>query len=210
MTDPWFRNGKLLRAVPTPFTPKDFPRVDFMLCSHNHLDHVDIPSLALAKKTEATFVGAACAATRARRSGVSECHGLKPKESLQFDGLKFTATPAEHPFAPHAVGFLIEAEKKKIYFSGDTRNTPELQDFLSRHKIDIAILQVMCARYFGRDDGMTDETAFELAKKTKPEVTIPMHEHARGKHGSAERFFERMEKEKMAVKHFEIGQEYKF
>lgn len=206
LTDPWFRNARLLRTVPTPFTPDDFPRVDFILCSHNHLDHVDVPSILLAKKTGAIVIGARCAAGRARRAGILESHGLKPNGHAQFDGLKITAAPAQHPFAPHAVGFLIEAEKKKLFFSGDTQNTPELQDFLSPHKIDMAFLQVLCARYFGVEDGMTDETAFQLAKLIKPDVSIPMHEHARFKHGSAERFCERMEKEKMPVRHLEIGQ----
>lgn len=210
LTDPWFRNGGILRRAQTPFRPGDFTRIDFMLSSHNHLDHLDVPSLSLAKKTGAIVIGARCAAGRARRAGIPECHGLKSKEHIQFDGLKITAAPAQHPFAPHAVGFLIEAEKKKLYFSGDTRNFTELQDFLSPHKIDAAFLQVMCARYFGKDDGMTDETSFQLAKMIKPGVSIPMHCHARFKHGSAERFCERMEKEKMQTAYFNIGEEKEF
>ena len=207
MTDPWFRNGSVLRTMPTSFTARDFSRLDFMLVSHNHLDHVDMPALALARRLDANFIGAACAATRAKRAGIRESTTLKPGDSTAFDGLKITAAPAQHPFAPHAVGFIIETEGKIIYFSGDTRNTPGLQNFLSPQKINLAFLQVMCARYFGSEDGMTDETAFQLAKIIKPDISIPMHQHARFKHGSAERFCERMEKEKLDVKHLEIGQE---
>lgn len=210
MTDPWFRNGGLLRNTPTPFKPDDFTRIDFMLSSHNHLDHLDVPSLLLARKRNAKFIGSVCAATRARRAGIRASYPLRSGNKIQFDGLKITAAPAQHPFAPHAVGFLIEAEKKKIYFSGDTKSFTELQDFLSPHKIDIAFLQVMCARYLGHEDGMTDETAFALAKTIKPDISIPMHCHSRGKRGSAGRFCERIEKEKMQTAYFNIGEEKEF
>ncbi len=210
MTDPWFRNGGMLRNTPTPFKPDDFTRMDFMLSSHNHLDHLDVPSLEMARNLNSKFIGSVCAAVRARRAGIKESFPLRAGNTLQYDGLKITSTPAQHPFSPNAVGFLIEAEGKKIYFSGDTKNFTELQNFLSPHKIDIAFLQVMCARYFGREDGMTDETAFQLAKIIKPEISIPMHCHARGKHGNAERFCKRMEKEKMPTAYFNIGEEKEF
>lgn len=210
MTDPWFRNGGVLRSTPTPFKPDDFEKIDFMLSSHNHLDHLDVPSLVMAREQNVKFAGSICAATRARRAGIKESFPLRAGNTLQYDGLKITSAPARHPFAPHAVGFLIEAEGRIIYFSGDTINFTELQDFLSPHKINIAFFQVMCARYFGREDGMTDETAFQLAQIIKPDIGIPMHCHARGKHGNAERFCNRMRNEKMQAHNFSIGEEMKF
>ena len=42
LTDPvWHNLGLLKRRVPTPFTPEQIGRVDYLLLSHDHRDHCD-------------------------------------------------------------------------------------------------------------------------------------------------------------------------
>ena len=182
LTDPWFKMNRLWRAVAPAVQPDEIGRLDFMLSSHNHLDHIDAPSLALAKAHGAVVIGSERVACRAKKSGVSRAVALKPGEAFDGDGWSVTATPAFHPLAKDAIGFLISADAKKIYFCGDTRDDPRLREFLlGSGPIDLAILQVACARYFGKDDGMNLETAAGFARAVAFKAVVPMHYHGRFK-----------------------------
>ena len=182
LTDPWFKMNPVWRAVPPALAPDQVGKIDFVLSSHNHLDHIDKPSLKLAKRQGATVVGSERVARRARRFGIKESVGMAPGEEQSFDDFSIKATPAFHPLARDAIGFLIRASGKQIYYCGDTRPDPELISFLQHGgTTDLAFLQIACARYFGKDDGLNLQTAAELAKVFKPRIVVPMHHHGRFK-----------------------------
>ena len=182
LTDPWFAGVGLWRAVAPACAPADLGRVDFVLASHNHLDHIDKPSLNLARVQDCTVVGSERVARRARKAGVKKVFALRPGEEQGFPAFRVKATPAFHPLAQDAIGFLIETGGRRIYFCGDTRLDDRLISFLQASgPIDLAFLQISCAVYFGRDDGLRLETAAELAKAVKPKLVVPMHYHGRFK-----------------------------
>ncbi|HUT52644.1 MAG TPA: MBL fold metallo-hydrolase [bacterium] len=179
LTDPWFKNSPIWRKVAPALGPHQIGKIDYMLSSHNHLDHIDAPSLALAKEQGSVVIGSKRVARRALRSGISNTVALAPGEEENFPAFLVQATPAFHPLAKDAIGFLIRADGKQIYFSGDTRQGPALVKFIQQAgAIDIAFLQVECARYFGKDDGLDQDTAAELAISVQPRLVIPMHLHA--------------------------------
>lgn len=188
LTDPWFKNNPLWRAVPPAFNPDEIGKVNFILSSHNHLDHIDRPGLELAKKYQAVVVGSERVARRASRFGIKETFGMRPGDEQTFDTFSIKATPAFHPLAKDAIGFLIRTENSRIYFCGDTRTHPELIEFLKKAgAIDLAFLQVACARYFGKNDGLNLQTAAELARAFKPRMVVPMHYHGRFKQADPNR-----------------------
>jgi L-ascorbate metabolism protein UlaG (beta-lactamase superfamily) len=182
LTDPWFKMNPVWRAVPPALAPNQVGRIDFILSSHNHLDHIDRPSLELAKRQGSTVIGSERVARRARRFGLNETIGMAPGDEQSFDGFSVKATPAFHPLAKDAIGFLIRASGKQIYYCGDTRPDPKLVGFLQQAgPTDLAFLQIACARYFGKDDGLNLQTAAELAKAFEPRIVVPMHHHGRFK-----------------------------
>ena len=70
----------------------------------------------------------------------------------------------------------------QIYFCGDTRPDARLVAFLQESgPVDLAFLQVACAVYFGKDDGLRLETAAGLARAFSPKAVVPMHFHGRFK-----------------------------
>jgi len=182
LTDPWFKMNPIWRAVPPALAPGQVGMINFILASHNHLDHIDRPSLELAKMQGTTVVGSERVARRARRFGIKETVGMVPGDEKSFNTFSIKATPAFHPLARDAVGFLIRASGKQIYYCGDTRPDPVLISFLQQAgTTDLAFLQIACARYFGKDDGLNLQTAAELAKTFKPGIVVPMHHHGRFK-----------------------------
>jgi L-ascorbate metabolism protein UlaG (beta-lactamase superfamily) len=210
LTDPWFKNSFIWRAVGPALGPDQIGHVDYMLSSHNHLDHIDTPSLALAKEQWSTVIGSKAVAIRAANMGIMKAIAIAPGQENTLDGLSIKATPAFHPLAKDAIGFLIKADDKQIYFSGDTRADARLTDFLLRAgAIDLAFLQISCARYFGKDDGLNVFTAADLAKTIKAKMVVPMHLHARFKRdeGGVEQFKELLKGTVAEVLVFQLGEE---
>jgi len=187
LTDPWFGPCTWLerrlapRAVPPALPPEEITALDAMLVSHNHLDHLDEPALALARRLGCAIIGSQRATQRARRAGVREVIPLRAGEATTLGPLTIHAVPAEHPLAPDAVGFVV-AGSHSIYFSGDTRWTPALQTALSPFPLDVALVQAACAHYpFFGDDGMSLAEAAALARALRPRWTVPLHLHCAGK-----------------------------
>lgn len=212
LTDPWFKNSFIWRSVGPALGPEQVGHIDYLLSSHNHLDHIDAPSLALAKAQGAMVIGSQKVAHRARNYGIKEAIELTPGQEKFLDGLSIKATPAFHPLAKDAIGFLIKAENKQIYFSGDTRADKRLTDFLvNAGTINLAFLQISCARYFGKDDGLNVFTAAELAKAVKAKIAVPMHLHARLKRdeGGVDKFKELLAGSGIEVLVFQLGEEKK-
>jgi L-ascorbate metabolism protein UlaG (beta-lactamase superfamily) len=181
MTDPWWGQFEFIRGVPLGLDPESLARVDIMAVSHNHIDHWSRPAIELGRRLNTTIVGSLKAAARARKAGLGDVHALKPGQQLSLDRLTVHAVPASHPFARDAVGFIFEGERT-VYFSGDTRYTPELKKSLLAHGPDTVIVQVACSRYplIGKD-GMEMEDAALLVSDVKPETTVPMHYQVKGK-----------------------------
>jgi L-ascorbate metabolism protein UlaG (beta-lactamase superfamily) len=76
---------------------------------------------------------------------------------------------------------VVEADGLNLYFSGDTRDFPALRSALSRRSLDVALVQIACARYFGRADGMDVASAAAFLREVKPKIAIPMHYDGRFK-----------------------------
>jgi L-ascorbate metabolism protein UlaG (beta-lactamase superfamily) len=209
LTDPWFKDSRLWRTVPPAFSPEQIGRIDYMLPSHNHLDHVDDPSLELAKKQDSIVIGSKKVAERAKKFGVRQVFALAPGDEKMFDNFSVKATPAFHPMARDAIGFLIRTDNRQIYFSGDTRPDPALTSFLkAAGKIDLAFLQASCARYFGKDDGLDLITSTDLALAIKPAIAVPMHFHTRfKKKSSPEQFAEILKNSGIQVLIFKLDEE---
>lgn len=207
LTDPWFYKGKILRTVPPALSAEDIQQCDILLSSHNHLDHIDKPSLKMAKRLDSRVVGSLRVQARAKKAGFSDAVGLKPGEFFERDQIRITATPAEHPFAPEAVGFVISAGQKNIYFSGDTRYFDGLVSFLKSCKLHAMFVQIACMKYFGKEDGMNIKTAAALVSEVKPDFAVPMHYHGRFKEADPYMFAEVLKSSSVKVLVFQSGEE---
>jgi L-ascorbate metabolism protein UlaG (beta-lactamase superfamily) len=110
---------------------EDLPRIDIVLISHNHYDHLDLATLRrLAAQGHSQFVVPTGVARLLRSRNISPVHELDWGESLSPAGQPATihCVPAMH-FSARGVfdrnrtlwcGYLIQAEDRIIYFAGDT------------------------------------------------------------------------------------------
>src|SRR5260370_22618554 len=76
---------------------EDLPCIDAVLISHNHYDHLDLPTLRrLAARGDSTFVVPARAARLLRSENIRPVHEMDWGESLSLAGFTIHCVPALH------------------------------------------------------------------------------------------------------------------
>ena len=103
----------------------DLPEIDFVLVSHNHYDHLDLPTLrALQSRFRPRIL------TPLGNSALMARHGVEGAEEMEWWQTKdnITLVPAQH-FCARSVsdrdatlwgGFVISGRGGNVYFAGDT------------------------------------------------------------------------------------------
>lgn len=178
------------RQVPPMFAPKDARDVvDVVVCTHDHLDHIDPAAVpGLAAHTDAHFV--APEAHRDRMSSLDvpdhRFTGMNDGVSTTVRGLRMTAVKGAHeqfretaeglfPF----LGFVIERGEKTLYHAGDTIWWEGLQKRLRRWTLDAAMVPINgrdAERY--EDDvmgNMTYQEAVDFLGGLDVKLSVPTH-----------------------------------
>jgi L-ascorbate metabolism protein UlaG (beta-lactamase superfamily) len=160
LTDPVFGE----RASPVSFAgPKRFhvvpvaleslPKLDLIVLSHDHYDHLCKQTFsALAKRREPVVtslgVGAALEAFGVDAACITE---LDWWESHEQSGIKVTATPSQH-FSGRGPGlqnrtlwssWVVQTERARVFFSGDTGLTEQFREIGAKlGPFDLTMLEV--------------------------------------------------------------------
>jgi L-ascorbate metabolism protein UlaG (beta-lactamase superfamily) len=108
---------------------EDLPDIDIVLLSHNHYDHLDLPTLRwLAGRGSSTFVVPMGVAKLLRSEKIGPVHELDWGETRTLGGTTISCVPAFH-FSARGIfdrnktlwcGYVISGQKGIIYFAGDT------------------------------------------------------------------------------------------
>jgi L-ascorbate metabolism protein UlaG (beta-lactamase superfamily) len=141
------------RFQPAPVTMKELPPLDAILVSHDHYDHLDLPTVRELACLDVPFVTSLGVGARLEACGVrpERIVELDWWESARVGRLSFTATPARH-FSGRSLfdrnrtlwsSWVVAGERHKIYFSGDTGLTPELRTIGSKEgPFDLVMLEI--------------------------------------------------------------------
>jgi L-ascorbate metabolism protein UlaG (beta-lactamase superfamily) len=178
LTDPVLRPrvGHLRRRVPPAPAPG---RVDAVLLSHAHGDHLDPPSLrALPPGTP--VLAPRGAAALVRRAGLADVREVGPGDEVAVGDARVRTVAAVHDGRRHplagrggeAVGFVVEGERR-VYFAGDTELFDGMREL--QGGIDAALLPVWG---WGPSVGaghMDPEQAAAAAALVRPALAIPIH-----------------------------------
>jgi L-ascorbate metabolism protein UlaG (beta-lactamase superfamily) len=178
VTDPVFRSRvvHLRRQVPRPSGDEAAP--DAVLVSHQHFDHLDLPTLRRFGTGVRILAAPGCGALLSRK-GFREVEELRVGESSAVGPVLVTAVPAEHdgnrrPFGDRgeAVGFLIEGSRS-VYFAGDTDLYEEMAEHLQAP--DLALLPVWGWGHTLGAGHMDPQRAAEATGLIRPRLAIPIH-----------------------------------
>lgn len=83
------------RVTAPPLAPADLQKLDLILITHAHMDHLDVPSLKALPKTATVIACDRCSEIIAPL-GFKDVRELKWGESTEFAGIKVTAMGANH------------------------------------------------------------------------------------------------------------------
>lgn len=181
----------LVRQVPIPYQPDELTSVDWVLITHEHMDHCDPHTLPVLAQTspQARFMGPLAVRKQLEQWGISgERITQTPLEEFDLGaGLGVRAIPAAHPRIrcdqdgqPQAVGYLFKKNGRSLYLAGDTSVCDELLEVLKDvGPIDIGLLPVNEDNFFRRRRGivgnMSIREAFGLAAEVGIRSVAPVH-----------------------------------
>jgi L-ascorbate metabolism protein UlaG (beta-lactamase superfamily) len=176
LTDPLLRPtvAYLRRRGPVPEVPG---RLDAVLLSHLHHDHLDLASLRLLPRDVRVLVPAGAAAL-VRQAGLAEAVELEPGDSTEVGGTRIEATPAEHDgrrvlsrVRARPIGFVVRCDRP-VYFAGDT---DLFAGMAALRPLDVALLPVAGWGPKLGPGHMNAERAARAAEMLRPRTAVPIH-----------------------------------
>ncbi|MEM2393650.1 MAG: MBL fold metallo-hydrolase [Candidatus Bathyarchaeia archaeon] len=185
--------SKTLVIDPVDIKPKSFQKVDAILVTHEHYDHLDQSLISEVYKLSRCVVVAD--PTSAKR-----LHNVIPQENLKevqvgsevkIGEVSVKAEKCNHPPAATPVTYIITSEDGvKVFHTADSLPFPEMAKIGEREKFDVVFCTV------GIAPGASPQTGFEIARLTKPSTAVPYHT---GSEGDLKRFAELVKKEASGI-----------
>ncbi len=172
-----------------PGIPFDsLPRIDIVLISHDHYDHMDLPSLRRLQQRYHPRV-----ITGLGNPGYLATQGIQGAEQLDWwqsatlaPGVRLTAVPARHwsgrtlsdRYERLWEGFVIEGRRDTVYFAGDTgwgRMYRELHARWSRFTLALLPVAPFRPRWYMARKHLSPDDAVRVAIETRSAMVIPIH-----------------------------------
>jgi L-ascorbate 6-phosphate lactonase len=189
LIDPFFSEIEG-RTSPPPPIDEYGARIDRVLVTHEHLDHLDPDSL---KAVAARSPGVEIIAPAPLREMVEDLpfHGVGPGDRLDLPGgVALRVVPAVHAVhprdgysqggdPPRFVGYVLASDGVAIYHAGDTIADPVVLAGLDGVRVDVALLPVNGRTFFREQQdlagNMDARDAVALAAHCGASVLVPIH-----------------------------------
>jgi L-ascorbate metabolism protein UlaG (beta-lactamase superfamily) len=161
-----FAGPRRLHPVPLPLAA--LGPVDVVVISHDHYDHLDMPTIKALAGTDALFAVPLGVGAHLEHWGVSpdRLRELDWHESARVGGLTLTATPARHfcgrglRNAQHTLwaSWVVAGDRHRVYHSGDTGYFDGFRDIGAAHgPFDATMIQIGAYSEFWPDIHMTPD-----------------------------------------------------
>jgi L-ascorbate metabolism protein UlaG (beta-lactamase superfamily) len=165
---------------------EDLPRIDLVLVSHNHYDHLDLATLRrLAARGESRFIVPIGVAPLLKASGISPVDELDWGDSLAVGNAMIYSVPAAH-FSARGLfdrnrtlwcGFVMETDRI-IYFAGDTGlgdHFEQIRDRFGPPRLALLPIGAYEPRWFMSSIHMGPDDAVRAHQILGAETSIAIH-----------------------------------
>jgi L-ascorbate metabolism protein UlaG (beta-lactamase superfamily) len=174
------------RFHPVPAELSELPPLDLILLSHDHFDHLDKPTMTQLARSGVPIITALGVGAHLERYGFTpdRITELDWNESIELAGLCITATPAQH-FSGRLIGgrnatlwasWVIQSDRRKVFFSGDTGLTPEFEVIGRTHgPFDLVMLEIGAYHPAWGTIHLGPENALEAFRMLGGGTLLPVH-----------------------------------
>ena len=165
----------------------DLPKIDLVIVSHNHYDHLDVATLrALQRRDGPRIVTALGNARLMARHGIGGAHDLDWWQAAPAGELVVTCVPARH-FSARGLsdrnrnlwsGFVVSAPSGHVYFAGDTGWGAHFEAIGARFDpIRLALLPIgsYMPRWFMQPAHIDPAQAVDAHHALGARTSIPVH-----------------------------------
>lgn len=174
LIDPWVMGNP---ACPT--TERTVKKVDVMLCTHGHFDHIG-DAVEIAKKHNPKVVGIPELCGWLGKKGVKQTAEMNKGGTQTVEDIKVTMVHADHScgikdgdelvYGGEACGYVVEfSNGMKIYHAGDTNVFGDMKIIRELYAPEIAMIPI------GDHYTMGPREAAFACNLLKPKTVIPMH-----------------------------------
>lgn len=166
---------------------EDLPRIDCLLISHNHYDHLDLPTLRrIAAAWQPVVFCPLGVAKLLRKAGLRDVRELDWGQSQAWGGMEVHCVPAQHfsartPFDRNRTlwcGWVLAAGSGNIYFAGDSGFGPffrAIGERFGRMRLALIPIGAYDPEWFMGPVHMTPEQAIEVGSMVEAAVAVPIH-----------------------------------
>jgi len=165
----------------------ELPKIDLVLISHNHYDHLDVQTVKnITRDHDPVFITSLGVDLFLKKIGVKKVFALDWWESrLELDH-KITAVPANH-FSSRGIfdrdttlwsGFVLEKNGKKIYFVGDTGYSDVFKQIGEKFNgFDLSLIPIGAYHpvWFMGPIHVNPDQAIQLHLDVKSKQSVAMH-----------------------------------
>lgn len=182
--DPNWANfhGPVKRQIEPGLVLGNLPKLDLVLVSHAHFDHLHKKSLKAIHANEGIVVpqGSGSLVKRLGFTGVLE---MKVWEEREIAGMRVVHTPSHHWGARYGAdvkrgygGFLVGSGSRKVFHCGDSAYFPGFKEIGEKEDICLALLPIGAYDApSGRDVHMNPEEALQAFEDLGAQLMVPMH-----------------------------------
>ena len=175
---------KRFHAPPMPL--EELPRVDLVVISHDHYDHLDMPTVQFLAARGTHFAVPVGVGAHLERWGVrdSQIHELDWNESFRLYDITVIATPARHYSGRNPLhgnetlwsSWVIRGPRHRVFFSGDSGYSTSFSDIGAHYgPFDLTLIKIGASDLIWFEIHMTPEEAVQAHRDLRGLVMIPVH-----------------------------------
>jgi L-ascorbate metabolism protein UlaG (beta-lactamase superfamily) len=169
-----------------PIALEELPHIDVVVISHDHYDHLDMPTVRFLGARGTQFAVPLGIGAHLRRWGIPETqiHELDWNEAIELAGITVRSTPARHYSGRQPrfnnqtlwTSWVIRGPRHRVFFSGDSGYSGAFAKIgAEQGPFDLTLIKVGASDPTWSEIHMTPEEAVQVHRDLRGGVMLPVH-----------------------------------